>query len=169
MNSLIELVDLGEQLDTPEVHYYTAKYKSDDLSEFEKFISKHNNNEDIEEEFNDLLAWIEVKLGNNGADKNLFRHEKKAEALPPDAQYLDIKYKSNLRLYTIRICDHIVILLNGGIKTTNHPQKCPNVSSHFRFANQISSKLDEKFAEREIRVSDNLRDLIYSKYFEIIL
>ena len=62
------------------VNYYTVQFEHKPVSEFEDFIQKHENNLDVNDEFSDIISWLE-KIGNEiGANKNYFRHEKKADA-----------------------------------------------------------------------------------------
>ncbi len=67
------------------VTYYTVRFLDEDdekeeESEFEKFITKHQNDTSIEEEYSELMSWI-VKIGNKiGAKKIYFRAEKAAHA-----------------------------------------------------------------------------------------
>ena len=48
---------------------------------------------------------------------------------------------STLRLYCVKISESVVILCNGGIKTTNKATDCTNVSSNFRLAYLIAKKV----------------------------
>lgn len=59
---------------------------------------------------------------------------------------------SNLRLYCVRVSDQIVILLNGGIKTSEKVQNSPDCLAHFRFAIQVCKQLDKLIQEGEIKI-----------------
>jgi len=122
------------------IQYYSVKFEDKDINEFEDFLVKHQDNEKIREEFNDLFSWLE-KLGEEiGAEPEYFRHEQKAEALPPPLKFLEIEYKFNLRLYCMRISHNCVILFNGGIKSkyADKAQDCSVVGPKFRQANDIA-------------------------------
>ncbi|ADB40799.1 hypothetical protein Slin_4821 [Spirosoma linguale DSM 74] len=47
------------------------------------------------------------------------------------------------RLYCIRLSDEIVILANGGRKTSQTVQNSPQLMTHFRFANRMAQQLME--------------------------
>lgn len=167
MKRFAELIDLSEEISTPKVHYYTIKVSDKEFSEFELFTLEFKEMEEVSDEYNDLLAWIRLRLGKWGALDKYFRHERSAQALPPGAKYLEMEYEHNLRLYTVRLSDNIVILLNGGIKTRDLAQNCPNVSRHFRFANRIADEIDKSFTQGALRIAG--RNLIYNSRYVIYL
>ena len=50
---------------------------------------------------------------------------------------------NNLRLYCVCVSEQIVILANGGIKTSQKVQDSSEVLQHFRFANAMSKQISE--------------------------
>lgn len=127
------------------VTYYTIVFEDADNgnNEFEDFILRHQGNKEVSIEYLDLLRWLKLLGEKYSALERYFRPEKKAEALPPPSRYLKEIYSNNLRLYCMRINNHIVILFNGGIKTTNKAQNCPNVKWHFETANKLAHQIDK--------------------------
>ena len=97
---------------------YTIHFLSDDMSEFEKFISKFRENAELNPDFQAIMRFVEQIL-SNGALERYFRREGKIAdsivALPV--------LKSKLRLYCLRLTDKILILGNGGIKTSRTYQE----------------------------------------------
>jgi len=69
------------------------------------------------------------KIGNEGALERHFRPEKNGEAIPIES--------SNLRLYCLRLSDENVILVNGGIKTSQTAQDSPDLLPHFETINSF--------------------------------
>ena len=144
-----------EKLDEySEVYFYSVKveteeYDEPELNEFEKFIEKFQNIEDetIKEEYNDILAIIK-HIGKHSADMKYFRAEGPAFALPPSARTkikeVTIQAYSKLRLYCILVSESNVILCNGGVKTTDRAQDCPNVKPHFEFARKLANKINKE-------------------------
>lgn len=125
------------------VTYYTILFEDRDESEFENFLSKHQNDSTIQDEFNDLIAWIR-QIGNEiGAKPQYFRQENRAHALPPPSRLVEIDYLQNLRLYCMWISESIIILFNGAIKTQNKAQDCPNVKPHFDLANKLVLEIEK--------------------------
>lgn len=146
MNYFVTIEEIDE---FEEVRFYSVKLNSlneedAEFNEFEKFLNKFKKeiNPTIKQEFEDIIAIIE-HIGNNSARLKFFRTENAAFALPPKnrqkIENLVIKAHSNLRLYCIVIDENNVILCNGGLKTANKAQDCPNVSKHFWFAEQLAN------------------------------
>lgn len=172
-------LELLEELSGDIVTYYSICYVSefdedeteDKISLFEDFLIRHEDNSEIEDEFNDLITWLDNIAYEYGANKDYFRPEKAAEALPPPAVFLDIQYKYNLRLYCMRINDNIVILFNGGVKSADvaTAQECPVVKPYFEEANRLAIKIEELLINRTIKFSANQTQLIFDQDLEIIL
>lgn len=147
------------------VTFYTVRFERDlemdDMSETDKFFHKFENDLDNTHELDKMTAFLEELGENFGANKALFRHERRADALPPNKsimkeyELLDFletdKYR--LRLYCLRLSDSVVILFNGGLKTHNDPEKCDNVSSHFKDAQIFAKKISEKLNDKDFRLS----------------
>lgn len=92
---------------------YSIQFLSEDESEFERFYAKFRNESVYNEDFERLLNII-GRIADFGAFERFFRPEGKMNdrvcALPA--------LKSRLRLYCLRLSDKILILGNGGVKST---------------------------------------------------
>lgn len=92
---------------------YTIQFMSKDKSEFERFYAKFKNDAEYDNDLMRIVALID-KIADKGALERLFRPEGKYSdgvcALPV--------IQSKLRLYCLRLSDKILILGNGGAKTT---------------------------------------------------
>lgn len=92
---------------------YTIQFLSDDMSEFEKFVSKFRQDAELNHDFQAIMRFVEQIL-SNGALERYFRREGKMNdsvvALPI--------MKSKLRLYCLRLTDRILVLGNGDIKNS---------------------------------------------------
>lgn len=130
-----------EQFD--KVTYYTIKFEDCEESEFENFLSKHRDDSTIQDEYNDLIAWIKQIGDAIGAKPQYFRQENRASALPPPSRFVEIDYLQNLRLYCMWVSESIIILFNGAIKTQNAAQDCPNVKPHFDLANKLVLEIEK--------------------------
>ena len=162
------------------VTYYTILFEENDsfdgYSEFEKFIIAHSGNEEIKEEFDNILTWIEAIGDRFGAQVKYFRHERKADALPPkkgrlnkEERKLWIQQEGNLRLYCMRVNESIVFLFNGGIKTSGPltAEDCNVVRDYFRMANKLADKITEAITDKEIILAD--KRIRFNLDFELIL
>ena len=92
---------------------YTIQFLSDDLNEFEKFVSRFQSEGEFNKDFRIIAKFIDQIL-DFGALERYFRPEGKMKdsvvALPT--------LRSKLRLYALRLSDRILILGNGGEKKT---------------------------------------------------
>lgn len=92
---------------------YTLQFLSEDESEFERFYAKFKEETEYSEDLMRIVAFID-KIADCGALERFFRPEGKCNdgvcALPV--------VKSKLRLYCLRLSDRILILGNGGVKST---------------------------------------------------
>jgi hypothetical protein len=113
-----------------------------------------------------------------GAKAEFFRNERQALALPPSndhrkrlGRHLNITYRdqNRLRLYLIRLNEHVVILLNGGEKTSRLPKDCPNVRVHFLRAQQIAMAIDDALNSGFIKYTKDKTDILFDHDFEFPL
>jgi hypothetical protein len=92
---------------------YTISFIGETETEFGKFISKYKNEVKLNKDYQLILAAL-VRILKNGALERYFRPEGKMNdgvcALPIDC--------GKLRLYCLRLTDKILILGNGGKKST---------------------------------------------------
>lgn len=133
------------------VTYYSICLDNSKTSLFEDFISCFKTTE--REKLNHILIWMELIGDKYGATPNFFRPEgatADAAALPPKGTERKPHYTeggntkaNNLRLYCLRANSHVVFLFNGGLKTKNKAQDCPNVGAPFRLANQLTKALED--------------------------
>lgn len=92
---------------------YSIQFKSEDYSEFERFYNKFKDDAVYNPDLVRIVGFIN-KIVENGAFERYFRPEGKMSdhvvALPV--------ITSKLRLYCLRLSDKILILGNGGVKTS---------------------------------------------------
>ena len=139
-----------------------------DRDEFSDFQFRMKQIERYKGELQKLIYRI-VSLGEKfGAKQQFFRHERAAEALPsPDYHYLEVndvgEEEYGLRLYCLRLSDEVVLLLNGGIKTTKKADDCPNSRKHFKFANRVAKAMNEAIGDKRCIILG--KKLIMNDYF----
>jgi len=135
------------------VNFYTFQFEDDEQTETDKFFSKFEKNESVKEDLNNLVAWLTLIGQKYGAKIDFFRHESSAQALPPPmSKMVREVIVNNLRLYCVCISEEIVILANGGIKTSQQAQDSPDVLPHFRFANAMSKQINELIRDRNFTI-----------------
>lgn len=92
---------------------YSISFEMDGTTEFEKFVTEFEMNATYNRDYQRIIAALQAIL-RVGALERFFRPEGKfndsVSALPSES--------GKLRLYCLRISEQIVILGNGGVKTT---------------------------------------------------
>lgn len=147
------------------VTYYTiVLHKQEEtgvtsLNLFDEFLKKKTK--DLKDDY-DIIQGLLTRLGTEkGAKKHYFRHERRADALPPS--YI---HSTDLRLYCFRVSESAVILFNGDLKTEQKAQLCPNVKRHFDLANKLCTQIDELIKEGLIVLDPESNRLVYEKDFK---
>lgn len=95
------------------VSLYSICFDGMDESEFEKFLAKFREESTLNKDFQTILVAL-AKIVERGALERFFRMEGK---MNDDVCALSLD-SHKLRLYCLRISDQILILGNGGVKTT---------------------------------------------------
>lgn len=147
------------------VKHYTFWVDGRERSEADAFFSRFEHNEELAKDLDTLVAWLAEVGDNRGATGRHFRPENAANALPPPAKVMvELTVGScNLRLYCVRLSEEVVILANGGRKTSDPVQKSPDALPHFQFANKMAKQLLQLQQERAIDIQgkniNNLEDI----------
>lgn len=139
-NLLIELLETGEK-----VSLYSPRFEGEEYTEFEKFLLAYKDNEEFAVDLGVIFARLNV-IKENFAEDRYFRYEgtrsDRVQALP--AKFLD---SSRLRVYCIVISRKVVILGNGGIKTTATYEEDP----YLKKCVETLQKIDFEIKMRENR------------------
>ena len=109
-------VDLVEQ--SEKVSFYSISFQMDRTTEFERFLSKFEEEAEFNEDYQRILAALEIIL-DRGALERYFRPE---ESINDNLCAIPIE-SGNIRLFCLRISDQILILGNGDKKTTRTYQE----------------------------------------------
>lgn len=158
MNNFVKIIRLSD-LRFKRVKYYSVSINSnlERDCEFFRFLEKFEDEKNISDDLYLLFEWIE-QIGNYyGAQSKFFRNEASisdTSALPPPGAVMrasDIVVTGKLRLYCFRVSECVVFLYNGGVKTTQRAQECPNVKEHFKLANLISGYIQIALVEKRIK------------------
>ena len=146
--------------------FYTVRWEDADFSETDKFFMKYENDDTFQQPLQELARFISKKIGDEmGALEDFFRFENTAQALPPSGTYkvenLYINYAHfPLRLYCLRISETLVVLFNGGEKTTGTAQG-GKTSMAFREANRFAERILDALIKKDIYITDDHREFRY--------
>lgn len=173
MNIFAHLIRLRE-FQFRKVKYYSIQIEGSEVNEFYDFLNRLEDIESLEEDLSNLIVWMEEIGEKYGAKQKFFRNESETadvRALPPPRSQMRLRKieVNEMRLYCMVLNEHVVILFNGGIKTTDKAQQCPNVGPYFKQANRFTLQLDQLLKDGEINWNSDFTDIEFDKNLEIEL
>jgi len=134
-NLLLELLEDGNK-----VSLYSPHFEGEAYSEFEKFLLVYKDT--YPNDVRQLVYRLDI-IKRDGADDRHFRYEGKMRdrvmALPSHLE------TTSLRLYLLNINAKVLILGNGGLKTTSTYQE----DAHLNRCVQTLQKIDIQLKQRE--------------------
>ena len=125
----------------------TFTFDGDDKSELEKFISKFEDDPKFKKDLGTIFARIGI-IEEQGVLDRFFRYEsKKNDKVAALPSHFDT---GKLRLYCICYNENLLILGNGGKKTTRTYQEDPVLSQYVEDMLKINKELWWKIEKGEI-------------------
>lgn len=156
-NAILKTIEQNDN-----VSLYSICFNGSDISEYENFLMKFKDNSTLNQDFQRILVALE-KIIERGALERFFRVEGKMRdnvaALSLDSHCL--------RLYCLRISDEILILGNGGVKTTRTYQEDEELSGYVMDLQSFDELLKQAQRNGSITIEKNLIVGIENKTFEL--
>lgn len=144
------------------VGLFSICFDNNEESEFEKFLNEFKNNATYNKDFNIILLALS-KIIDKGALERFFRNEGRmndnVKALAIDSR--------KLRLYCLRISDQILILGNGGIKSTRTYQENEKLNGYVMDLQTFDKVLLKAKRTGRITIEKNMITDIQGATFEI--
>lgn len=144
------------------VTMYTIQFTGEELSEYEKFVQRFKDSAKLKRDYQ-IIIYALSKIANNGALERYFRPEGKMNdnvcALPVDS--------GKLRLYCLRITDKILIIGNGGLKTTKTYEESEELLGYVMDLQKFDKLIKSEVANGSLTISETGIDGITEKNFEI--
>ena len=144
------------------VGLFSICFEGGEESEFEKFLNEFKDNATFNKDFNVILLALS-KIIDKGALERFFRNEGRmrdnVKALAIDSR--------KLRLYCLRISDQVLILGNGGVKSTRTYQEDERLSGYVMDLQTFDKVLVEAQKSGKITIEKNMITDIESATFEI--
>ena len=144
------------------VGLYSICFDGNDLTEYEKFVQKFLNDATLNTDFQKVFRAIN-RIVANGALERYFRPEGKFRdhlaALSIDSKVL--------RLYCLRMSDQILIVGNGGAKTTRTYEEDVELSGYVMDLQKFDELLAQELASGKITIEQNVITGIESASFEL--
>ena len=130
---------------------FTIIFENENQSEFVKFVNKFKDDAIRKNELRIILNQIDVML-QKGIEERRFRPEGKMSdgvaALPV--------YQSGLRLYCLRLSDSVLIVGNGGVKSTRTYQEDEDLNGYVISLQKLDSLLKADIESGIVRVEKTL-------------
>lgn len=153
----LEFVDGSEK-----ASLYTINFIGDSETEFGKFISKYKSDAKLSRDYQLIVAAL-VKILDNGALERYFRPEGKMSdgvcALPIDC--------GKLRLYCLRLTDKILILGNGGKKSTRTYNEDLELSGYVLTLQKFEALIKLGLKNKTITIEETLINGYEDKTFQL--
>ena len=148
---------------TEKAGLFTISFEGDSYTEFQKFIIKSNENAKLQPDLQKILGAIQRMLSAVGFLERYFRPEGKMRdrvaALPIQT--------SKLRLYCLRLSDSVLIVGNGGEKSTKTYEDDPELSGYVINLQKLDELLKSAEKKGSISIEETTIQGIDDKTFEI--
>lgn len=156
-NAILKTIEQSDN-----VSLYSICFNGSDVSEFEDFLMKFKDHSTLNQDFQRIIVALE-KIIERGALERFFRMEgtmgDHVTALSLDSRCL--------RLYCLRMSDEILILGNGGVKTTRTYQEDEELSGYVMDLQSFDKLLKQAQKKGSITIEKNLIVGIENKTFEL--
>ncbi len=144
------------------VSLYSICFNGNSVSEYEDFLMKFKDNSELNRDFQRIIVALE-KIIERGALERFFRIEGK---MNDNVSALSLDSRS-LRLYCLRMSDQILILGNGGIKTTRTYEEDETLSGYVMDLQRFDELLKQAQKTGSIVIEKNMIVGIDNKVFEL--
>ena len=141
---------------------YSISFEMDGTTEFEKFVAEFEINATYNRDYQRIIAALQAIL-RIGALERFFRQEgnmnDSVQALPVES--------GKLRLYCLRLSDQIVIIGNGGVKSTRTYEEDPKLYGYVLDLQKFEKILNESIAKGYVSMEEKVLSGIEDIPFEI--
>lgn len=148
---------------TDKAGLFSICFEGESYTEFQKFILQYKDNEMYSEELNTILAGIGKMMEGAGFLERRFRPEGKVRdnvcALPIET--------CKLRLYCLRLCDSILIVGNGGAKTTRTYDENEELRGYVLTLQKLDDALRIAIKKGVVTIEKQTINGIDNKQFEV--
>ena len=139
---------------------YSISFEKDGTTEFEKFVAEFEQNASFNKDYQRIIAALQAIL-NIGALERFFLPEGKMKdsvaAIPIEG--------GKLRLYCLRLSEQIVILGNGGVKTTRTYEEDSKLYGYVldlqRFERMLNDNIAKGYVSIEERELNGVDDVVF--------
>ena len=148
---------------TEKAGLFTICFEGESFTEFQKFIVKGHENATLQPDLQKILNALQHMMNAMGFLDRYFRPEGKMRdrvaALPIQS--------SKLRLYCLRLSDSVLIVGNGGPKTTNTYEEDSELNGYVIQLQKLDDLLKLAEAKGEITIEEASLSGVDDKEFDI--
>ena len=144
------------------VGLYSILFDNNQETEFRKFLMKFRDNATLNKDYQAIINALD-RIIANGAFERYFRVEGK---MNDRVSALAIESKQ-LRLYCLRISDQVLILGNGGVKTTRTYEESKELSGYVMDLQKFDELLKQAQKEGKIYIVQNIITGIEEASFQL--
>lgn len=156
--SNIKIVSVGQ---TAENGLFTICYESKDVSEFEDFVMRFKNDATCAEDLQTILVALQRMLQMGGFLERHFRPEGKMRdrvcAVPITT--------NKLRLYCLRLSDRVLIVGNGGRKSTKTYEEDEELNGYVIDLQKLDALLRGEIRKGTVKIEGGTIEGIENKEF----
>lgn len=129
---------------------FTICFEEEDATEFQKFIEKFKEDAIRKEELSVILTAINRMLTASGFLERYFRPEGKISdhvvALPIE--------RTKMRLYCLRMSDRVLIVGNGGVKTTKTYEEDESLNGYVITLQKLDNLLNHAIKRGKVSIEE---------------
>lgn len=148
---------------TEKAGLFSICFEGESFTEFQKFITKFQDDVLHSEELNVILRAIQHMIEGAGFLERYFRPEGKMNdhvcAVPIET--------SHLRLYCLRLSDSVLIAGNGGVKNTRRYQDCPELAGYVISLQKLDEAIKIAVKKGNITIEEASIENINNTQFDI--
>lgn len=149
--------------ETEKAGLFTICFTNDNKSEFEKFITKFKDDAYCQRDLQIILSALQHMLRTSGFLERYFRPEGKMRdnvcALPIES--------GRLRLYCLRLSDSVLIVGNGGKKTTKTYNESEELSGYVISLQKLDELIKVAVRNGDIIIEEKSIQGIEKKEFDL--
>lgn len=148
---------------TEKAGLFTICFENTNLSEFEKFVEKFKDDAVCQRDLQVILAALQRMLKTGGFLERYFRPEGKMKdgvcALPIES--------GKLRLYCLRLSDCVLIVGNGGRKSTKTYEESEELSGYVISLQKLDALIKTAIKKGDIVIEERIIHGIDNKDFDL--
>lgn len=133
---------------TEQAGLFTIIFEGENDSEFVKFVEKFKNDAERKSDLTFILNQIESMMRRNGFLERNFRPEGK---MKDDVVAMPV-YRSSLRLYCLRMSDSVLIVGNGGVKSTQSYEQDEELNGYVISLQKLDALLKADIKNGVVRI-----------------